>query len=72
MKIHITLIITIGIIFSSLGQNNAKHANAKGSKITAETFLNTIDSLGYFKYTDVNNLKVLKQSHIESFSQDGS
>ncbi len=77
MKVSIISILIIGIavLIATKKQDNPSNEfinSKKNQKITAKEFVHTIDSLGYFKYTDVKNLKSLKQNHLESFSAGGS
>lgn len=77
MKIALlsTLIIGLAIFIASKEKGNPIHEylNArKSSKITAEEFLNTIDSLGYFKYTEPKDIAALKKNHLDDFDVSGS
>ncbi|SDS40816.1 hypothetical protein SAMN04515667_2108 [Formosa sp. Hel1_31_208] len=77
MKISVIsiLIIGIAIFIAAREKDNPLYQfinTEKDSKITAKEFVNKIDALGYFKYTETKNLNALKQNHLESFSQGGS
>jgi len=78
MKISVItiLIIVLGaLIISSELKSESMEVNIKPkklSKITAKQFVETIDSLKYFKYADKENIQNLKQNHIENFDSEGS
>ena len=65
--------ITILIAMNEKGNPiNKSFKDKKALKVTTKEFVNTIDSLGYFKYTDKGDLEALKESHLGSFSAGGS
>ena len=69
------LFIVISIFIASKEKGNPLNAlinSKKKSKITAKEFLNKIETLGYFKYTETKYLTALKQNHLESFDAEGS
>lgn len=78
MKIAIISILIIGIATILIVQKqktdqvNEEIESKKLSKVTSEEFLKTIDSLGYFKYTDIKDIQKLKQNQLESFDPEGS
>jgi len=78
MKIAIISILIIGIgailIASKLKSEPIKNKSESkiNSKITGMEFVETIDSLGYFKYADRENIEKLKTSHLKSFDPEGS
>ena len=78
MKIAVISILIFGLgailIASRLKSEPSisKNESNMNSKITAKEFVETIDSLGYFKYADRDNIEKLKKSHLESFDSGGS
>lgn len=69
------MVIGIAIFIASREKGNPLNDyinSKKNSKTTAKEFVNKIDSLGYFKYTDEKHLKDLKQNHLDSFDSGGS
>lgn len=78
MKIALISILIIGIatiLIASRLKSKAiieKIEPSKHVKITAQEFVERIDSLGYFKYSDRENVEKLKQNHLESFDPEGS
>lgn len=76
MRVAILSILIIGLcILLAAGEKNNplhvmfKHKNISG--ITAQEFVDTIDSLGYFKYADTANIEKLRQSHLNDFDPEG-
>ena len=71
MKIVVLSILIIGIgaiLFASKLKSEPTKSKIESKinlKITAEEFVKTIDSLGYFKYTDKENIEKLKKNQIE-------
>ncbi len=47
-------------------------SNGEINKISASEFIKKIDSLGFFKYTDDEEIEALKKSHLVSFNRAGS
>lgn len=78
MKIVIFSILIIGIgaiLIASNLKSKSKESKSEAitnSKITAQEFVETIDSLGYFKYANSEDIEKLKKSHLESFDPEGS
>lgn len=68
------MISKIKLILSKIKSESKKEEfeSIKHSKVSAEQFVKTIDSLGYFKYADQRNIEKLKQDHLESFRHGGS
>ena len=68
-------ILIVGISFFTIyscSQNKHNNESNITSEITAEQFVDKIDSLGYFKYAEVKYLDSLKKNHLESFDTEGS
>ncbi len=77
MKIVIISILIIGMAAMLIARVNGNSARSlfrsvENRKTTAKEFVDKIDSLGYFKYTDQKNLEELKQNHLESFDPGGA
>ncbi|QNR25137.1 hypothetical protein [Croceimicrobium hydrocarbonivorans] len=70
------LIIGLGAILNSSKpistSANAKDVSKVSSEVRAKDFVETIESLGYFKYADPENIERLKKSHLESFDPEGA
>lgn len=77
MKIALVSILIIGIAIIVAAREKGNPINqmvrTKGTPtISAKEFVDKIESLGYFKYADSENLEKLKQNHLESFDPHGS
>ena len=75
MKIMQTIVLIIFCLFSIGSGLEANFDNAltiPKQNSSAETFVHTIDSLGYFKYAEAQNIEKLKNDHLKSFDVEGS
>jgi hypothetical protein len=85
MKIAAIIILVFGVgafLMAKREANESKEEDIKTTQgnisskkqtiVTPAEFVETIDSLGYFKYAEANNIKKLKESHLESFQSSGS